>query len=310
MNVLDSHSPSRGSIRRAACRRLRISSDKRRSGRVMLRLSESDREWSGVGRDARSVSAFQEGKNLKIAIRCLLAGAALAVLFAFPGTNAHAQQSYVSRYDVYAGFADIDSPALGLNEKGFHLQAGMNMRRWLSVGADYSEGTGSQILTTDLLPAALQATVNGAQAQYIALGYLPANYRLAVPTDAATQTFAFGPQLVDRHYSKLTLFVRPSLGALRERAVPHAQDAFQTAIVKGLAPAGFKLDWTGFYGVGGGAEIAVSKHVGIRGQMDFVYNHPFNDILADGRWTYRYSVGPSFHFGRNMAAGGKKSRKP
>ena len=247
---------------------------------------------------------------MKIAISCLLAGTALAVLFAFPGTNAHAQQSYVSRYDAYAGFADINSPMLGLNEHGFHLQAGMNMRRWLSVGADYSEGTGPQVLPPDLLPAALQATVNGAQAQYIALGYLPANYHLAVPTDAATQTFAFGPQLVDRHYSKLTLFIRPSLGALRERAVPHAQDAFQTVIVVGLAPAGFKLDWTGFYGVGGGAEVAVSKHIGIRGQFDFVYNHPFNDIIADGRWTYRYSVGPSFHFGRNVAAGGKKGRKP
>jgi hypothetical protein len=81
------------------------------------------------------------GKTLKIAIPCLLAGTTLAVLFAFSGTTANAQQTYVSRYDVYAGFADIDSPMLGLNEHGFHLQAGMNMRTWLSVGADYSEGT-------------------------------------------------------------------------------------------------------------------------------------------------------------------------
>ena len=227
---------------------------------------------------------------------------------ACPSASALAQQSYVGRYDVYTGFADIDSPMLGLNEQGFHAQLGMNPRRWYSIGADYSEGTGSQILTTNLLPAALQAQINAAQAGYIAAHLLPANYVLAVPTDAATQTFAFGPQLVDRHYSKLTLFLRPSLGALRERAVPHAQDAFQVVIVGQLAPAGFKLDWTGFYGVGGGFEVAVSKHIGIRGQMDVVYNHPFNDILADGRWTYRYSVGPSFHFGRNMAAGGKKSR--
>jgi hypothetical protein len=253
---------------------------------------------------------FQEGKNLKIAIPCLLAGAALAVLFAFTGTTANAQQAYVGRYNVYAGFADIDSPMLGLNEQGFHAQAGINPRRWLSFGADYSEGHGSQILTTNLLPAALQATVNAAQAGYIAAHLLPANYFLAVPTDAATQTFAFGPQLADRHYAKITLFLRPSLGALRERAVPHAQDAFQTVIVGQLAPAGFKLDWTGFYGVGGGAEVAVSKHLSIRGQMDVVYNHPFNDILADGRWTYRYSVGPSFQFSRNVAAAGKKGRKP
>jgi hypothetical protein len=214
----------------------------------------------------------------------------------------------VGRYDVYAGFSDIDSPMLGLNEQGFHAQAGINPRRWLSFGADYSEGTGSQILTTNLLPAALQTQINAAQAGYIALKLLPANYQLAVPTDAATRTFAFGPQLVDRHYSKLTLFLRPSLGALRERAVPHPADPFQVVIVGQLAPAGFKLDWTGFYGVGGGAEVAVSKHFSIRGQMDVVYNHPFNDILADGRWTYRYSVGPSFHFGRNTAAGGKVHR--
>jgi len=247
---------------------------------------------------------------LKIAIPRLLATTALAVLFALAGTTAHAQQSYVSRYDAYAGFADIDSPMLGLNEHGFHAQAGMNMRTWLSVGADYSEGTGPQVLTPNLLPAALQAQINAAQTAAIHLGLLPANYQLAVPTDAATQTFAFGPQLVNRHYAKLTLFIRPSLGALRERAVPHAADAFQTVIVGQLAPAGFKLDWTGFYGLGGGAEVAVSKHIGLRGQMDFVYNHPFNDIIADGRWTYRFSVGPSFHFGRNVAAGGKKSRKP
>ena len=215
-------------------------------------------------------------------------------------TPALAQQTYVGRYDVYAGFTDIDSPALGLNEKGFHAQAGINPRRWLSFGADYSVATGSEILTTDLLPAALQARINGAQAQYIALGVLPANYRLAVPTDASTQTFAMGPQLAFRHFSKATLFLRPSLGALRERAVPHAQDPFQKVIVAELAPAGFKLDWTGFYGVGGGGELALTRHFGLRGQMDIVWNHPFNDILADGRWTFRYSVGPSFHFGRNV----------
>jgi hypothetical protein len=223
----------------------------------------------------------------------------LAVLLALP---ARTQQSSFSRYDIYAGFADIDSPALGLNEhNGFHIQAGMNPRRWLSFGGDYSKAGGSELLTTDLLPADKQAQVNGAQAQYIALGLLPPNYHLAVPTDAFTQTFAFGPQLASRHFTKTTFFLRPSLGAIRERAVPHPADAFQKVIVAGLAPAGYKLDWTGFYGIGGGADFTLTKHIGLRAQMDFVYNHPFNDILANGRWTFRYSVGPSFHFGRNMS---------
>jgi hypothetical protein len=232
----------------------------------------------------------------------LFACAAVAASFCFPACSSKAQQNYVSRYDLYAGFADIDSPDLGLNEKGFHAQAGVNPKRWLSIGGDYSVATGSEILTTNLLPAALQAQINGAQVQYIALGLLPANYHLAVPTDAATQTFAFGPQLAYRHLSKLTLFLRPSLGALRERAVPHAADAFQKVVVAGLAPAGFKLDWTGFYGVGGGGDLSLSKHIGLRAQMDVVYNHPFNDILANGRWTFRYSIGPSFHFGRDVTS--------
>ena len=276
----------------------------------MLPLNESDTEERGLGRNARSVAAFQEGPNLKIAIPSLLATTALAVLFAFSATTAHSQQAYVGHYDVYAGFSDIDSPMLGLNEHGFHAQAGINPRRWLSFGGDYSEGTGSQILTPNLLPQALQTTIDNEIAGLEAAKQLPAGYQLAVPANAATQTFAFGPQFSDRHYAKFTLFIRPSLGALRERAVPYSNpaDPFEEGVVATLAPAGFKLDWTGFYGVGGGAEVAVSKHFSIRGQMDVVYNHPFNDILADGRWTYRYSVGPSFHFGRNVAAGGKARR--
>lgn len=222
--------------------------------------------------------------------------AVLAFACILGASPARSQVTY-SRYDAYAGFTDIDSPALGLNEQGFHLQAGINSRRWLSIGGDYSNATGSEVLTTNLLPAALQTQINTAQAGYIALGLLPANYHLAVHTDAATQTFALGPQVAFRHFSKATFFLRPSLGALRERAVPHPGDAFQQVVVTQLAPAGFKRDWTGFYGAGGGAELAVSRHFGLRGQMDIVWNHPFNDILANGRWTFRYSVGPSFHFG-------------
>lgn len=236
---------------------------------------------------------------MRIVFLRAFAMAAIAAFLTSPAIFLHAQQTYVSRYDAYAGFADIDSPALGLNERGFHIQVGMNPRRWLSFGGDYSKASGPQILTADILPADLQTRINAAQAGYISLGLLPPNYHLAVPTDAYTQTFAFGPQLVDRHHSRFTLFLRPSLGALRERAVPHPADAFQAVIVKQLAPAGSKTDWTGFYGVGGGGEVAVARHMGVRAQIDIVYNHPFNDILASGRWTFRYSVGPSFHFGAN-----------
>jgi hypothetical protein len=221
------------------------------------------------------------------------------------GLNVANAQQTVRRYDVYAGYMDLNAPALGLNQNGFHLQAGINVRRWLSAGGDYSQAWGGELLTTGLLPAALQAQVNAAQAYYISVGLLPANYRLAVPTDAHTQTFAFGPQIDYRHWKKATLFVRPSLGALWERAVPHAQDPFQQVVVGELAPAGFKRDWTGFYGLGGGGELALTPRFGVRMQLDAVYNHPFNDILANGRWTYRSSVGLAVHWGPEVGVRGK-----
>jgi hypothetical protein len=31
-----------------------------------------------------------------------------------------------------------------------------------------------------------------------------------------------------------------------------------------------------------------------------VWDHLFSSLLANGRWTVRYSVGPAFYFGRNI----------
>ena len=67
-----------------------------------------------------------------------------------------------------------------------------------------------------------------------------------------------------------------------------------------LAPAGHKTDWQGFYGVGGGFDILVSKHLALRVQADHVWDHLFNDLLKDGRWTTRFSIGPCFNFGGNI----------
>jgi len=215
-------------------------------------------------------------------------------------TSVHAQQTDISRYDAYAGFTDLYSPQLGLNQQGFQTQVGMNRRPWYSLGFDYSVASGKEVLKPALLPASLQDEIAAVEQLYIKEGALPANYQLAIPTHAFTDTFAAGPQLVYRHSQKATFFIRPSLGALRERATPHPNDPFSTLIAAQLAPSGSKLDWTGFYGVGGGGEYALTHHLGIRAQLDAVYNHPFNDILANGRWTLRYSVGPSLHFGRNI----------
>lgn len=226
---------------------------------------------------------------------CRAAALASAVLGGF-GVGARAQQ-VVRKFDVFAGFADLNSPDLGLDQRGFHTQFGWNARSWMSIGFDYSVAPGDEVLTVGLLPANLQAQVLGAEAAYIKLGYLPANYVLRVPTHAVTNTFAFGPQYVNRHFRHMTLFVRPSLGALHEHATPHPTDAFSTGVAAQLAPMGYKQDWTGFYGAGGGAEYTPGRNFGVRAQFDGVYNHPFNDILANGRWTYRSSIGVAYHFG-------------
>ena len=38
----------------------------------------------------------------------------------------------------------------------------------------------------------------------------------------------------------------------------------------------------------------------IRAQSDLVYWNLFNDLLAHGSWTARYSVGLTYRFGRNI----------
>jgi hypothetical protein len=46
------------------------------------------------------------------------------------------EQPYVSRYDVFTGYTYLNSPAIGLSEHGFHLQAGLRpttCTRWVSI---------------------------------------------------------------------------------------------------------------------------------------------------------------------------------
>ena len=52
--------------------------------------------------------------------------------------RAFSQQDYVGRFDLYNGFTWFDSPSAKLQERGYHLQAGINARTWLALGFDYS----------------------------------------------------------------------------------------------------------------------------------------------------------------------------
>ena len=68
-----------------------------------------------------------------------------------------------------------------------------------------------------------------------------------------------------------------------------------------LVPRGKKTDTARFVGFGGGFDILFTHHFGLRTQADLVYDHLFNDILQDGRFTVRFSIGPAFNFGKNIA---------
>src|ERR1700738_1234121 len=189
----------------------------------------------------------------------------------FMTSAASAQQAYVSRYDAFAGYTFLDSPHLGLFENGFQFQAGVRPKTWYSLGFDYSISTGDLTLTPNLLTTALQQQLAAQLQQLAAAGLLPAGFTLSVPAHSRTQTFAAGPQLAYRHFSRITLFVRPSIGAIHEVATPHPTNAIAAPIAKQLVPSGQKTDWTGFYGFGGGADVLFSKHVGLGGEGALLY---------------------------------------
>ncbi len=233
----------------------------------------------------------------KTRILCVVVSVLILLALSSP---AFGQQDYVGKYDVFGGYTYLNSPKISLSEPGFHIQVGMRTRVWLSMGFDYSRATGDGLITPDLLPTELQQTLAAQLKQLAAAGLLPAGYALTVPIYSETQTFAAGPQVGWHKFKHVTPFIRPSMGAIRERATPKPGDPIAAAIVKGLTPAGSKLDWQGFYGVGGGFDLNCGKHFAFRVQADYVWDHLFNDILAEGRSTVRFSVGPAFQWGKNM----------
>lgn len=212
-----------------------------------------------------------------------------------------AQQDYVGVFDLYNGFAWFDSPSANLAERGYHLQAGVNLRTWLAMGFDYSIVEGNVTLVPNLLKPSLQTQIGGQLAALESAGLLPPGYQVAVGTASTTQTFAGGPQWEFRHFRQVTFFAHPSIGAIHEVATPHPSDPVTTAIVAQLAPSGRIRDWEPFYGFGGGFELNFVRFASLRIQADYVHNDLFSNILKEPRNTVRLSVGPAFHFGKNIA---------
>jgi hypothetical protein len=218
------------------------------------------------------------------------------------------QQTNVHRFNIYNGFTYFETPELNLAERGYHLQVGGNLKTWLGMGFDYSVVSGHNSLTPNLLKTSLQQELAAEIAGLIEAGLIPPDYQLVVPTNSGSETFALGPQLEYRHFVPITLFVRPSLGAIRQQVTPRPADPVAVAIVGQLLPSGHKVDWQGFYGFGGGFDWNATNHFGVRMQTDLVYWNLFNDLLKQGTWTVRFSVGPTFRFGKNIASPKLKSR--
>ena len=228
-------------------------------------------------------------------------GVRVPLLALLPAICALAQQTYVTRFDLFTGYTYLNSSNVSLAEHGFQTQFGVRPWTWMSLGFDYSVSQGDLTITPNLLLPALQQSI-GTELGYLAsIGQVPPGYQLIVPAGSTTQTFAGGPQLAFRHWRQFTLFVRPSCGVIKEKATPHPGDPIATGVVAQLAPSGTKNDSTEFYGVGGGIDLLFSKHVALRVQGDFVRDHLFNDLLQNSRNTVRLSVGPCFNFGKNIA---------
>lgn len=238
----------------------------------------------------------------------------LCILMLFVAFAAVAQQDYVARFDTFAGYSYLTTPNLSLNQNGVNFEGGVNVTRWLALGADYSFFNGSATLLPKQLVQSKQDQLNSVFTPPFAFfpAPIPAelgaffganpNYSLKAPYDASTWTFAAGPQLNYRHFKAVTLFLRPDLGVLHEgvTAKVPASDLPATLAVASLLPGGKKSDDVVFYGVGGGFDLNVSKHVGIRTTVDYVHCFLFKSLLAESRNSIRISVGPTFRFGGNV----------
>lgn len=202
-----------------------------------------------------------------------------------------AQQDYVSRYDLFAGFSYLNSPKLNLAERGFNTEFGVNVTRWLALGVDYSYFTGHTTLFPQDLTTALQlqlATI------------IPPGVTVSVPFDSITYTFTAGPQFNYRGIKWVTLFARPAIGGLHETATLKPQTPLTTLLVAQIAPGGKKSDLEPFFGVGGGFDLNASRRLGIRVAFDYVHVNLFDGFLKESRNSLRISVGPTLRFGRNV----------
>jgi hypothetical protein len=216
----------------------------------------------------------------------------LIFLTTFLSIAALAQQDYVPRYDAFTGFSYLASPKMNLAQRGFNGEFGVNVNRWLALGADYSVFTGHSSLAPTELATSIQAQLSHLT--------FPPGYALVVPFNATTSTYSAGPQINFRKFKPITIFIRPALGILHEHVTARPADPIQIAVVAALVPGGTKSDTTVFYGAGAGFDWNATRHVGIRVAADFVHVNLFDGFLKEPRNSVRVSIGPTWRWGKNV----------
>ena len=205
------------------------------------------------------------------------------------------KQEYVGQYDAYFGFAYLTTPNMNLAERGWQAQFGYNYRRWVALGFDTSYFGGNSSVTVPQLNSATVAKLAPI------FPYLPPGYTVYAPYSANTYTITGGPQFNYRGFKYVTLFIHPDLGAMYQSIQIHPQDAIIGGIASSLLGSSMNTSqWTPFFGVGGGLDVNVTKHVGLRFQADWVYTNMFDNLLKSPQYTWRMSASPTFRFGKNV----------
>src|ERR1700722_7807854 len=162
---------------------------------------------------------------LELTANCQTVNAGLVPTPAVQASNSSpgpTPQNYISRYEIFAAPSYLTTPKLNLVQRGFNADFVMNIKRWLSVGVDYSNLSGqSDVVPQELTPAL----------QKLLASSVPPGTLIAVPYNSAAQTFGAGPQFNFRGLRRATFFVRPAGGGLHESIALNPNNPLTSALV-------------------------------------------------------------------------------
>jgi hypothetical protein len=214
----------------------------------------------------------------------------------------------ITKFNIFTGYSHLRISPLDLGSNGFNTSVGVNVKRWMGIGSDFSVFSGSTVVPLDSTVLATNLSAAGVA--------IP----LPVKANVKNYTFSFGPQIEIRHWRGFTPFIRPVfIGGMHASADIDASqvgpfllanaNALLTSGVKptdllaiqqfaaGLPAAKFSdSDTKVYYGVGGGLDVVLHRNVGMRVAVDFVHTKLFDNLLK-GQNNLRISVGPTWRFG-------------